>query len=75
MQATEQLAMSLTYSETVLKNFENSKKILLLTWEISEKGRTEKFCRLNFFVNLLHMYAEFVQFAAVVTHSYLCLTI
>jgi hypothetical protein len=28
-----------------------------------------------FFVNLLHMYAEFVQFAAVLTHSDLYLTI
>jgi hypothetical protein len=30
---------------------------------------------LNFFVNLLHMYAEFVQFAAVLTHFHLYLTI
>jgi hypothetical protein len=28
----------------------------------------------KYFVNLLHVYAEFVQFAAVLTHSYLYLT-
>jgi hypothetical protein len=34
-------------------------------------GRTKKFYFLFFFVNLLHMCAEFLKFAAVLTHSHL----
>jgi hypothetical protein len=63
------------YSKTLLRCFWKFQENLTLKQEISYKGKTEKFYFLNLFVNLLHMCAEFVQSAAVLTHSHSYLTI